>query len=52
VDAIHRKKEEVLIGGKEIHTVLVRRLFPGFFSRVIRNHPVKRWRKFKSKLTR
>ena len=52
LDAVHGKREEALIGGKEIHTVLVRRLFPGFFSRAIRNHPVKRWRKFKSRLTR
>ena len=35
-------KEEALIGGPEILTVYIRRLFPQIFSKIIRNHPIKK----------
>jgi short-subunit dehydrogenase len=46
IRAIAKGKEEVLIGGPEIYSIHLRRFFPAFFSRIIRNHPVKRISKF------
>jgi dehydrogenase/reductase SDR family member 7B len=45
LDAISRGKEEALIGGPEIFTAYIRRYFPAIFSRMIRNHPIKRLNK-------
>jgi len=45
LDAVHRDREEVMIGGMETLTVLVYRLFPGLFRRLIRNHPVRKLRR-------
>jgi short-subunit dehydrogenase len=49
IRAVAREQDEALIGGKETLTVMFHRLFPGLFVRVIRNHPVKRWRKLTGK---
>ena len=34
--AMQKGKEEVLIGGRELKAVFVKRFFPGLFSRIIR----------------
>lgn len=49
LDAVHRQREEVVIGGLETLTVLTHRLFPGWFRRWIRNHPVQRLRRLLGK---
>jgi len=38
--AIDKNKEEVLIGGKETYGVLIKRLFPSYFSKMIRKRKV------------
>lgn len=45
--AVEKGKREALVGGFEIHSVLVHRLFPGTFEALIRNHPVKRLNRLK-----
>jgi dehydrogenase/reductase SDR family member 7B len=40
-EAITRKKEEIYIGGKEKYYVLVKRLFPGLFSKLLRKATVR-----------
>ena len=37
ITAINANKEEICIGGKETYGVLIKRLFPGIFSKMIRN---------------
>ncbi len=44
--AVERRRAEVLIGGGEVATVWLHRLFPGLLSRLVRSHPVRtreRW---------
>jgi short-subunit dehydrogenase len=48
--AVLNNKEEVFVGGMEGITLLLNRISPWFLRRFIRNHPIKRWRKLKSKL--
>lgn len=52
LDAVHRKREEVVIGGPETFTVPLHRLFPGLFRRAIRNHPVRRLRRLLGRSSR
>jgi dehydrogenase/reductase SDR family member 7B len=40
-NALHKQKEEVNIGGKEILAVYVKRLFPSLFSKIIRKAKVR-----------
>ena len=47
IEAVAKEKEEVFIGGKEGVSLLMNRLFPGSFSGIIRNHPVKKLRDLK-----
>jgi len=42
IDALLKEKEEALIGGTEMLSVYFHRFFPKLFSRVIRNHPLRR----------
>ena len=44
MEAISKEKQEALIGGKEMLSVYLNRFFPKLFSRIIRNHPVRRLR--------
>jgi len=44
VSALLKNKDEVLIGRTEIWGIYIKRLFPRVFSRIIRNHPIRRWR--------
>ena len=48
--AISKGKEETLIGGSEIITVYFRRFFPTLFSKIIRNHPIKKINRLKQTL--
>jgi len=50
LDAVAKGKEEALVGGKEVLTVHLHRFLPGLFSRMIRNHPVRRWHDLKRRL--
>lgn len=45
IRAVARGRNEALIGGPEVYSVIVKRLFPGFFSFAIRNNPVKKLRR-------
>lgn len=45
IRAIALKKEEQFVGGKEGFTLWIYRLSPYFFTRFIRNHPLKRFRR-------
>ncbi|RNI27030.1 SDR family oxidoreductase [Rufibacter latericius] len=45
IQAVANGKNEVLIGGSEIASVWVKRLFPGLFSYLIRKHPLQKLRK-------
>ena len=47
VRAILKKKEEAFVGGAEGFTLCLNRLSPWLLRRFIRNHPIKRIRKFK-----
>jgi len=40
-NAIEKKKEEVLIGGKEKYAVYLKRFFPGIFSKILRSAKVR-----------
>lgn len=40
IKAMDAKKEEVYIGGKEVKAILLKRLFPAYFSRIIRKAKV------------
>lgn len=40
IKAIHAKKEEVYIGGKEVYGVLIKRLFPRLFAKIIKRAKV------------
>ncbi len=40
IKAIEKKKEEVYIGGKEVKGVLLKRLFPSYFSKIIKKAKV------------
>ncbi len=40
LEAIYKNKEEVLIGGKETYGVLIKRILPGYFSKMIRKRKV------------
>lgn len=42
--AILKEKEETLIGGTEVFSVYLHRFFPKLFSKIIRNHPMRRLR--------
>ena len=42
--AVARKKNEVVIGGPETYSVLVKRLFPDFFNYLMSNHPLQKLR--------
>jgi len=46
IKAVVRGKNETLVGGLEKYSVWVNRLFPVFLAFVIRNHPLKKLRKF------
>lgn len=48
--AVAKEKDEVFIGNSEGLTLLLNRLFPGLFSKMIMNHPVKKLKKLKSSL--
>ena len=41
VRAIEKRREEVYIGGREVWAVYIKRLFPSFFSKLIRKVPVR-----------
>lgn len=42
IKAIEARKEEVYIGGaKEVMAIRMKRFFPGFFSRIVRNAKVR-----------
>lgn len=45
IKAIALKKEEQFVGGKEGFTLWIYRLSPYFFTRFIRNHPLKKFRR-------
>lgn len=45
--AVSKGKKEVFIGGNERFTIFLNRLFPGYTSKFIGNHPLKRLRKLK-----
>jgi dehydrogenase/reductase SDR family protein 7B len=45
---IRKEKQEVLIGGMETMSVYIKRFFPALFSKIIRNHPVRRLKPFVS----
>ena len=47
IEAVAKEKEEVFVGGKEGLSLFLNRLFPGSFSGIIRNHPVKKLRKLR-----
>ncbi len=47
LDAASKSKEELLIGRLELLGVYCKRLFPGVFSRIIRNHPIQKIRAIK-----
>jgi short-subunit dehydrogenase len=49
--AASKNKEELLIGRLELLGVYCKRLFPGVFSRIIRNHPIQKIRAIKSFLS-
>jgi arginyl-tRNA synthetase len=46
--AVARRKEEVLIGGPEVFTVYLKRIFPTLLSAFVRSHPVR----FRNRLRR
>lgn len=46
--AVSRRKEEVLIGGPEVFTVYLKRLYPTLLSAFVRSHPVR----FRNRLRR
>lgn len=48
LDAASKGKEEVLIGRLELLGVYCKRLFPVLFSKIIRNHPMRRFRAIQS----
>jgi len=48
IDAATKYKEEVLIGKLELLGVYCKRLFPDLFSKIIRNHPIKKVRAIKN----
>ncbi len=45
--AVEKGRREALVGGLEIHSVLLHRLFPGTFEALLRNHPIKRLNRVK-----
>ena len=47
VRAIEQQREEVRIGGIETVSVILHRLFPSLFRRIISNHPMRRIRKWR-----
>lgn len=49
--AVVNCRQEKIIGGiEENATLFVKRFFPGYFSKFISNHPLKKWRKVKNSL--
>ena len=48
LEAVAKCKEEIFIGGIEGKSLLLNRLFPGSFSKIMRNHPVKKLRNLKN----
>ena len=42
--AIRRERTEALVGGAEVASVFLYRLFPRLFRKFIRNHPLRRLR--------
>jgi short-subunit dehydrogenase len=48
IDGAAKNKEEILIGRLELMGVYCKRLFPALFSKVIRNHPIKKIRSIKN----
>lgn len=46
--AVSRRREEVLIGGPEVFTVYLKRIFPRLLSAFVRSHPVR----FRNRLSR
>jgi len=51
VEAVSRNKEAVFVGGTEGVTLLINRLSPWLMRRFIRNHPIKRMRKLRARLS-
>ena len=51
VRALTREKEEVFVGGMEGITLFIHRLSPWLLRRIIRSHPIKKWRKFKKRFS-
>jgi short-subunit dehydrogenase len=51
IKAIAQGKAESLIGGAEVWSVRIKNLFPSLFALIIRNHPLKKYRKIKSIFT-
>ena len=47
IGAVARGMNEIVIGGLERHSVWFNRFFPGLFSWVIRNHPLRKIRSFR-----
>jgi short-subunit dehydrogenase len=43
IRAVARRRDEALIGGVELATVYLQRFLPGLWTRLVRNHPVRRW---------
>jgi len=41
LEAVSKEKQEAYVGGAEMLSVYLNRFFPKFFSRVIRNHPMR-----------
>jgi dehydrogenase/reductase SDR family protein 7B len=44
IQAITAEKNEALVGGSEMFSIYLNRFFPSLFSRIIRNHPLRRLR--------
>lgn len=48
LEAVGNEKEEIFIGGPERFTLILNRIFPGYFTKFIRSHPLKKLRRFKN----
>lgn len=51
VEAVRRNKESVFVGGTEGITLLINRFSPWLMRRFIRNHPIKRMRQLRERLS-
>jgi hypothetical protein len=45
---LKRKRKNIIVGGFEITSIYVWRFSPNLYDFLIKNHPVRKWRKFKS----